>query len=785
MTTLFARRSIPRRSHDGTDAKEEAERELRATNATSVDAKIKRALQAKGGGGGGAGNEKKGRRGAESDEDDEDDDDDDDSGDERLPGEEEEETDSDEEEIEDEDEDDEEEEADEEEEEEEEEADEEEEEEELPADDGQFTERAVVRGADGKDTTFSAASFNELNISRPLVKACTALGYHTPTPIQAAVVPLALTGRDICGRAVTGSGKTAAFMLPLLERMLHRGPRPVAATHVLVLVPTRELAVQVHQMTERLAQFTSVRAALVVGGLSANVQAAALRTRPEIVVATPGRLIDHVRNTHSVGLEDLAALVLDEADRLLEMGFLEEIKEIVRHCPRRRQTMLFSATLTSGVEDLADFSMKNPARLSADQIGSTPGTLTEEVLRLRPGAVAMKEAHLLAVLTRTFTKRCIVFSRTKQQAPRLKIIMGLFGIKTAELHGDLTQTMRLAALEEFRTGEATHLVATDVAARGLDISGVDAVVSYDAPRTLASYLHRVGRTARAGKKGTALTFMEESDRKLVKAVSKRGSKLVSRSLPPHVVEEHHAKIEAMAPQIREVEYEERAEKHLRRAEMEATKAENMMEHSKEIHSRPARTWFQSEREKKAHAKASLKASEREDVDELEDVVRGGGGGAKKSKKTKRAEREAAERIRLPDGKRARRALAESKIREKERRLWGGDDELDDQMMNKRTARTTGGVKSVKRLEREARLTGGIATKILKNFKEEATKGRKKVKRPKNQDDDDDDGMMQRHGRGADYKGKQRGNFANGMSLKPEVKRSKGGGFKSKSKYKRK
>ena len=217
-------------------------------------------------------------------------------------------------------------------------------------------------------------------------------------------------------------------------------------------------------MTERLAQFTSMRAALVVGGLSANVQAASLRTRPEIVVATPGRLIDHVRNSHGVGLEDLAALVLDEADRLLEMGFLEEIREIVRHCPKRRQTLLFSATLTSGVEDLAEFSMRKPARLSADQIGTTPGTLTEEVLRLRPGAAAMKEAHLLALVTRTFTKRVIIFSRTKQQAHRLKIILGLSGIRAAELHGDLTQTMRLAALEEFRVGDASHLVATDVVA---------------------------------------------------------------------------------------------------------------------------------------------------------------------------------------------------------------------------------------------------------------------------------------------------------------------------------
>lgn len=769
------------------------ERELKATNATSVDQKIKNALASGGGG----------DRGSSSDEDD--DSDEEDSDDERLPGEEEVETDEDD--------------AD---------SDEDEEasgsedgaDEEAPGSDedeasgdadagkptrgarepksskasreedeedtGAFTERAfTVRGSGGRpDTTFSASSFTELNLSRPLVRACTALGYDAPTPIQAAVVPLALTGRDVCGRAVTGSGKTAAFMLPLLERMLHRGPRPSPATHVLVLVPTRELAVQVHKMTERLAQFTSVRAALVVGGLSATVQAAALRTRPEIVVATPGRLIDHVRNTHSVGLEDLAALVLDEADRLLEMGFLEEIREIVRHCPPRRQTMLFSATLTSGVEELATFSMRKPARLSADQIGTTPGTLKEEVLRLRPGAAATKEAHLLALLKRTFTNRVIVFARTKQQAHRLKIILGLSGVAAAELHGDLSQTARLAALEAFRVGDASHLVATDVAARGLDIAGVDAVVSYDAPRTLASYLHRVGRTARAGKKGTAVTFMEESDRRLIKAVSKRGSKLAARTVPPSVVDDFNAKIEAMADQIKEVEFEEKAEKHLRRAEMEATKAENLALHSKEIHSRPAKTWFQSERDKKNHAKASLKASEREDVDELED--RGGAGGEKRTKAMKRSAREAVNKAKLPEGKRARRALAEAKLREKEKRLWGGgpDDELDDQMLARREAKTAGGVKSVKKLEREARMTGGIATKVLKTFRETASIGRKKPKKAKGGDDSDDDEMTQRHGRGADYRGKQRGNFANGRDLKP-AKARKGSGFKSKAKYKRK
>ena len=270
---------------------------------------------------------------------------------------------------------------------------------------------------------------------------------------------------------------------------------------------------------------------------------------------------------------------------------------------------------------------------------------------------------------------------------------------------------------------------------------------------------------------------------------------MARTLPQKAVDEFQAKIEGMADQIKEVEYEEKAEKHLRRAEMEATKAENLMEHSKEIHARPAKTWFQSERDKKAHSKASLKASEREDVDELEDVVAGRAGkaagmvsGSRQSKKSlKRAEKDANEKVKLPEGKRARRALAEAKLREKEKRMWGGAEELDDQMLGKRKAKTISGVKSVKRLERDARMTGGIASKVLKNFRETVSIGRKKPKRVRQDDDDDDDpgGRFQAQGRGADYAGKKRGNFSDGRELKPDAKKAKGSKFKSKAKYKRK
>ena len=598
-----------------------------------------------------------------------------------------------------------------------------------------YTERAVAK--DG--TTFSAKSFNDLHLSRPLCRACEKLGYTTPTPIQAAIIPIALTGRDVCGRAQTGSGKTAAFALPLLERMLHRPKNAVSAIHVVIMVPTRELAVQCAQMIERLGEYTNVQVATIVGGLSMERQAAALRQRPEIVVATPGRLIDHVRNTHSFGFEDVAAVVLDEADRLLEMGFLEEIKEIVRNMPRQRQTLLFSATLTSAVEELASLSMRNPARLSADSLGTTPMTLTEEIVKIKPQFVAKKEAHLLSLLSRSFKgKETIVFAKTKVQAHRLKIVLGLSNIKACELHGDMTQTQRLAALEDFRSNAETKImVATDVAARGLDIASVDLVVSYDAPKNVASYLHRVGRTARAGRKGVAITFMEEYDRALVKTLQKRGQKLQSRIVPRDVVDEWHEKIEGYAAQIEEIEEEERAEKHMQKAEMEATKAENMLEHANEIKSRPKKTWFESERDKMANKKAAAKAMGKQGIDLLEDndlelgdmPSRFGGGkndNEKNKKKRKKSEEEdekesLANPSRLPSSKKGRRALAAKQRAQKENEY---DDEYADsddetgktKTKTNRTRKVTQGVKSVKKLERDARLQGVTGKKALNAFK---------------------------------------------------------------------
>ncbi|KAJ4963145.1 hypothetical protein NE237_023084 [Protea cynaroides] len=521
-------------------------------------------------------------------------------------------------------------------------------------------------------TSFHANSFMELNLSRPLLRACEALGYQKPTPIQAACIPLALTGRDICGSAITGSGKTAAFTLPVLERLLFR-PKRIHAIRVLVLTPTRELAVQVHSMIEKLAQFTDINCCLIVGGLSSKMQEVALRSMPDIVVATPGRMIDHLRNSQSVGLEDLAVLILDEADRLLELGFSAEIHELVRLCPKRRQTMLFSATMTEEVDVLVKLSLTRPLRLSADPSAKRPAKLTEEVIRVRRMREANQEAVLLALCSKTFTSKVIIFSGTKLAAHRLKILFGLVGLKATELHGNLTQVQRLDALDIFRKQQVDFLIATDVAARGLDIIGVQTVINFACPRDLTSYVHRVGRTARAGREGYAATFVTDNDRSILKAIAKRaGSKLKSRIVAEQSITKWSQIIEQMEDQVAAILQEEREEMALRKAEMEATKAENMIAHKDEIYSRPKRTWFTTEKEKKLLVKTA-KASMEKGKHSANDVVSAQKAEDLKMKEKRRKEREK----NLPRKKRRRLEAARETLEDEDE----ADQELEQGSRN--------------------------------------------------------------------------------------------------------
>lgn len=295
------------------------------------------------------------------------------------------------------------------------------------------------------------------------------------------------------------------------------------------------------------------------------------------------------------------SLTPSSLNRMLEDGFKEELEEIVRSCPRSRQTMLFSATMTDNVDELVRLSLDRPVRLMVDNAKSTAGRLVQEFIRVRETREADRPAMLLALCARSFRERCIIFMRSKVAAHQMKIVFGLMGLRAAELHGNLSQDQRLEALERFRDGEVDYLLATDLAARGLDILGIDTVINFNMPVSHAQYLHRIGRTARAGRAGLAVTLTGEPDRKILRQALKHSDHALvhHRVIPTAVVEYYAKKIEALKPQVQEVMEEEKEDRQMKQAEMELAKASNLMQHQNEIYSRPARTWFQSVEAKKA------------------------------------------------------------------------------------------------------------------------------------------------------------------------------------------
>ncbi len=367
-------------------------------------------------------------------------------------------------------------------------------------------------------------TFSELNLSPRLASGVAALGYEEPTPIQQQAIPPIMAGRDVMGLAQTGTGKTAAFGLPILQR-LERGPR--GRVRALVVAPTRELAEQIHQAFTDLGRQTQLRSVAIYGGVSLGPQLQALRAGPEIVVACPGRLLDHI-GQGTVNLSNVEVLVLDEADRMFDMGFLPDVRRIIRAVPARRQTLLFSATMPDDIRALANETLRDPLTV---QIGHAAPVETVSHA-LYPVAQHLKTALLTELLRSTGSGSVLVFTRTKHRAKRVTQQLQRAGFTAAELQGNLSQNRRQAALDGFRDGTHRILVATDIAARGIDVLSISHVINYDMPDTTDAYTHRIGRTGRAEQTGQAYTLVTAEDANEVKAVEKvLGYKVERRTVP--------------------------------------------------------------------------------------------------------------------------------------------------------------------------------------------------------------------------------------------------------------
>ena len=367
--------------------------------------------------------------------------------------------------------------------------------------------------------------FATLGLEPVLVRAVAAMGYEAPTAIQREAIPAILRGRDVIGTAQTGSGKTAAFVLPIVQRLMNQ---PAGRTRVLVLSPTRELAAQIDAALKSLARGTRIRGHAVYGGVGMGPQEHALRSGVDVVVATPGRLLDHMER-HNVDFRALQVLVLDEADRMLDMGFLPDVRRIVSALPRERQTLLFSATMAPEVEGLARSIMRDPVRISVSPPHRPPPKIRHEVY---PVPQHLKTALLEELLGREDMMSVLVFVRTKRRADRVARQLHQAGVDVARIHGDRSQSQRETALEGFRSGRHQVLVATDVAARGLDVEGISHVINYDVPPVPTDYVHRVGRTARAEAEGEAITFVTPEDEADLRGIEKALGRTIPRVTLP-------------------------------------------------------------------------------------------------------------------------------------------------------------------------------------------------------------------------------------------------------------
>jgi ATP-dependent RNA helicase RhlE len=359
--------------------------------------------------------------------------------------------------------------------------------------------------------------FSELGLATPLVRALEASGYKSPTPIQAQAIPPVLAGRDICGIAQTGTGKTAAFALPILHHLSEKPkPRPAGGTRVLVLAPTRELASQIAANFTKYGAQLKLQVATVFGGVPINRQIRQMQQGVDVLVATPGRLLDLI-DQRALSLRNVEILVLDEADQMLDLGFIHSLKRIASLVPKQRQTLFFSATMPKSIAELGDKYLSDPVKVSVAPVATTAERVDQYVVFINQ---AEKQALLTMKLREEAVTSALVFTRTKHGADKVVKHLVAAGVKAEAIHGNKSQPQRERTLAAFRSGDINVLVATDIAARGIDVPGVSHVFNFEIPDVAEQYVHRIGRTARAGKAGIALAFVDQSERNSIRDVER-------------------------------------------------------------------------------------------------------------------------------------------------------------------------------------------------------------------------------------------------------------------------
>ncbi len=374
-------------------------------------------------------------------------------------------------------------------------------------------------------------TFKELNISEPILRALVDKKYETPTPIQEQAIPVVLTGRDLLGIAQTGTGKTAAFAIPIIQQLDRKYPQnQKREIQALILTPTRELAIQIDECFADYAKYTNLRHTVIFGGVNQNPQVQKLKKGTDILIATPGRLLDLISQKH-ISLEHIRHFVLDEADRMLDMGFIHDIKRLLPLLPKRKQTLFFSATMPAAITSLSKSILYKPAKVEVAPVSSVVDIIEQRLYFVEK---PQKSELLIDILGKEKGKAALVFSRTKHGADKIARVLNKKGIGCEAIHGNKNQNARQRALTNFKSGRTRVIIATDIAARGIDIANLELVINYDLPDIPETYVHRIGRTGRAGHSGTALTFCSSEEYPMVQDIQKlTGKKLNTASIPSY------------------------------------------------------------------------------------------------------------------------------------------------------------------------------------------------------------------------------------------------------------